>query len=88
MNRSAAELKFMDVAEINALLYKKGINEQTIRGYTPKELADVLNVEYVIIGSVLQDKGSLVTVTNSILQEGKLWSIMTGMADMAGRETM
>jgi hypothetical protein len=64
MNRSAAELKFMDVAEVNALLYKKGINEETIRGYTPKELAAILNVEYVIIGSVLQDKGSVVTVTN------------------------
>lgn len=64
MNRSAAELKFMDVAEVNALLYKKGINEETIRGYTPKELADILNVEYVIMGSVLQDRGSVVTVTN------------------------
>jgi len=64
MNREAAELKFMDVTEINAILYKKGINEETVRGYTPKELAILLNVEYVIMGTVMQDRGSVVTVTN------------------------
>jgi hypothetical protein len=64
MSGSAAELKFMDAAEINAILYKNGIDEETIREYTPKELAELLHVEYVIMGSVLQDKGSIVTTTN------------------------
>jgi hypothetical protein len=64
MSRSAAELKFMDGAELNAILYKNGIDEKTIREYTPAELAELLHVEYVIMGSVLQDKGSIVTTTN------------------------
>jgi hypothetical protein len=65
LNRSAMELKFMDIAEINALLFKNGINDLNIRQYTPKELAAILNVEYLIMGSVLQDRGSVVTVSNN-----------------------
>lgn len=65
MSRSAAELKYMDAAEINALLYKKGISASTIRQYTPRELAHLLNVEYVIMGSVIQDPGNIVTTENS-----------------------
>lgn len=65
LSRSAAELKYMDVAEINALLYKKGIGADNIRQYTPRELARLLNVEYVIMGSVIQDPGNIVTTENS-----------------------
>lgn len=65
MSRSAAELKFVDAAEINALLYKKGISPDNVRQYTPRELARLLNVEYVIMGSVIQDPGNIVTIENS-----------------------
>ena len=65
MSKNAAELKFMDAAEINALLYKKGIGTDNIRQYTPRELAGLLNVEYLIMGSVIQDPGNIVTTENS-----------------------
>ena len=65
MSRSAAELKFVDAAEINALLYKNGIGADNVRQYTPRELARMLNVEYVIMGSVIQDPGNIVTTENS-----------------------
>jgi hypothetical protein len=65
MSRSAAELKFMDAAEVNALLYKKGIGADNIRQYTPRELARLLNVEYVIMGSLIQDPGNIVTTENN-----------------------
>jgi hypothetical protein len=65
MSKNAAELKFMDAAEINALLYRKGIGADNIREYTPRELAHLLNVEYVIMGSVIQDPGNVVTTENS-----------------------
>jgi hypothetical protein len=65
MSRSSAELKFVDAAEINALLYKKGIDASAIRQYTPRELAHLLNVEYLIMGSVIQDPGNIVTTENS-----------------------
>ena len=64
MSRSAAELRFMDAAEINALLYKKGIDAENIRQYTPGELAHLLHAEYVIMGSVIQDPGNIVTTEN------------------------
>jgi hypothetical protein len=65
LSKSAAELKFMDAVEINALLRKKGIDDSNIRQYTPAELAEFLHVEYVIMGSVLQDKGSVITTVNN-----------------------
>jgi TolB-like protein len=65
LSKYAAELKLADATEINAMLLKNGINDDNIRQYTPKELAAILHVEYVIMGSVLQDNGSLVTITNN-----------------------
>src|SRR5690348_12083638 len=65
MSRSSAELKYIDAAEINALLYNKGIGADNIRQYTPHELARLLNVEYLIMGSVIQDPGNIVTTENS-----------------------
>ena len=65
MSNSAAELKFMDATTINAILLKNGITDVNIRQYTPKELAAILQVEYIITGSVLQTLGSIVTVDNN-----------------------
>lgn len=62
MSQSAAELKFRSPAEINALLAKAGITAETIHTFTPQELATVLHVEYLVTGTVMQDKGSIVTV--------------------------
>ena len=63
--KSAAELKFIDAAEINALLLQHEIDDSNIAQYTPTDLAKLLQVEYVIIGSVMQDKGKLVTQVNN-----------------------
>lgn len=65
LSRSASELKFMDAVEMNALLLKTGVNESNIREYTPKELAGLLHVEYLIMGSVMQDRGKIVTVNHN-----------------------
>jgi hypothetical protein len=76
LSESAAELKFMDATEVNARLFKNGINIDNIRQYTPKELAGILNVEYIIMGSVLQDRGNVVTVSrtnNSRRQNVEHW---------------
>lgn len=65
LRNSAFELKYLDAAEINALLLRNGINDVTVKHYTPADLARILHVEYVITGIVVQDEGSLVTVNNS-----------------------
>jgi hypothetical protein len=62
LSQSASELKFKSAVETNAVLAKAGINETNIREYTPADLADVLKVEYLIMGNVMQDRGSIVTV--------------------------
>ena len=64
LNRSTLELKVLDAAEINSLLRKNGINEFDLRAYSPGELAKILHVEYVVMGTVLQDLGREVTVYN------------------------
>jgi hypothetical protein len=64
LNTSTVEMKILDAAEINALLRRKGIDAFDHRAYTPEELAKVLNVEYVIMGTVLQDLGREVTTFN------------------------
>jgi hypothetical protein len=71
LSRSAAELKFMDPAETNALLLRAGINESNMRTYTPKELALLLHVEYIIMGTVMQDKGKIVSINHSHTQSRK-----------------
>ena len=65
LRNSASELKYRSPAETNAMLAKAGINESNIRGYTPKDLADILCVEYLIMGNVMQDRGNIVTVDHS-----------------------
>jgi hypothetical protein len=55
LRSDAMELKFQDPAETNALLRRNGVNESNIREFTPKELATILQVEYVLMGIVTQD---------------------------------
>jgi len=55
LRSDAMELKFQDPAETNAVLRRNGVNESNFREFTPKELAAILQVEYVLMGIVSQD---------------------------------
>lgn len=61
LSKSATELKLVDITEVNAVLLKNGISDTSIRKYTSKELATLLHAEYIIMGSVMQDNGPVVT---------------------------
>lgn len=61
----AMELRFQDPAETNALLLKKGITSSHFREFTPKELAELLQVEYVLIGMVNQESVGVSTTGGS-----------------------
>jgi hypothetical protein len=65
LQEEAIELKFQDPAETNALLLRSGVRESNFRQFTPKELADILQVEYVLIGMVSQETEGIITVSNS-----------------------
>lgn len=71
LSQSSAELKFMAPVEINALLLRAGINDSNIREYTPMELAAVLQAEYIVMGSVMQDKGGVTTSGSSYNENRK-----------------
>jgi len=60
-NSKKQNLKFQDPTETNALLYKAGINESNLQGYTMGEIAHILNVEYVISGMVSIEKTNTYT---------------------------
>lgn len=55
LKSESMELKFQSPAETNALLLKHGVNESNFREFTPKELATILGVEYILTGMVTQD---------------------------------
>jgi hypothetical protein len=60
-NSKKLNLKFQDPTETNALLYKAGINETNLQGFTMGEICHILNVEYVISGLVSIEKTSTYT---------------------------
>ena len=66
LQESAVEYKFQSPAETNALLLKKGINESNFREFTPKELATILEVEYVLTGMVNQEAIGVHSVGNTV----------------------
>jgi hypothetical protein len=41
------------------------VKESNFREFTPKELAEILQVEYVLIGMVSQETGAILTVSNT-----------------------
>lgn len=74
LSKSAAELKFLDASGVNAVLLKNGISDSSIRKYTVKELATLLHVEYVIMGSVLQENGRQVSnASGNITKKQNTW---------------
>lgn len=49
-------IRFLDVMTTNALLAKGNVTQQNIDSFTPKELAEILNVDAVITGVLSTDK--------------------------------
>ncbi len=56
LNKYSAGYTFLDTRSTNAALIKAGINRENMRGYTMKEICNILGVEYVVEGTVMQDK--------------------------------
>jgi hypothetical protein len=55
--------QLQDASQTNALLYKNGITPANIRQYSQKELAEIIHVQYLVTGSVIQEPGSIRTVS-------------------------
>ena len=59
--KDAIELKFQDPEVTNSLLLKNGVTKENFRQFTPQELADLLAVEYIVLGSVTEESGTIVS---------------------------
>lgn len=59
LGKHAGELTILDPRTTNALLIKAGATEDKIRGFTMSELCGILGVEYVIDGTITQNKTSV-----------------------------
>lgn len=49
-------MQVQDPSTTNALLIKAGITKETVRGFTPADICKTLDVEYIVQGTITQDK--------------------------------
>ncbi|WP_295712725.1 FlgO family outer membrane protein [Mucilaginibacter sp.] len=54
----SAGYNILDTRTTNALLIKNGMTGEKMRSFTMKEICDVLGVEYLVSGTVIQNKGA------------------------------
>ena len=57
LSKHGAGYTIMDVRSTNAALIKAGVTRDKIMGFTMKEICDIVGVEYVIDGTITQNKG-------------------------------
>lgn len=57
LSKHAAGYTILDTRTTNALLGKAGVTHEKMIGFTMKEICDILGVEYVIDGTIAQNKG-------------------------------
>lgn len=57
LSKHTAGYTILDVRSTNAALIKAGITRDKLMGFTMKEICDILGVEYIIDGTIAQNKG-------------------------------
>jgi hypothetical protein len=57
LSKHAAGYTILDVRSTNAALIKAGVTRDKMMGFTMKEICDILGVEYIIDGTITQNKG-------------------------------
>ena len=63
--QSASQIAVQDPVTTTALLIKHNIDEKNIAGFLPAELAHILGVEYIVMGTItINKKGSVTTGGN------------------------
>lgn len=61
LSKHSAGYTVQDTRTTNSLLLKNNITRDKMRGFSMKELCDILGVEYLIDGTVTQTKGAMTT---------------------------
>lgn len=66
LSKHAAGYTILDPRTTNALLSKGGVTKDRMMSFTMKEICDLLGVEYIIDGSVTQNKGYQTSSTSGV----------------------
>lgn len=64
LSQHSAGYTLLDPRTTNAMLNKAGVTKDKMMNFTMKEICDILGVEYVIDGSVTQNKGYQTSTTS------------------------
>lgn len=65
LNSHSGTLELQATSTTNALLLKAGITQSNFRAFTPAEVCTVLGVEYIIQGTITQNKGTATTTQSN-----------------------
>ncbi|MBL7695062.1 MAG: hypothetical protein JNK91_09470 [Ferruginibacter sp.] len=65
LSNHAGTLELQATATTNALLLKAGINQSTFRSFTPTEICNILGVEYIIQGTITQNRTTATTTQSN-----------------------
>lgn len=65
LSNHSAGYTILDPRTTNAALIQAGVTREKMMGFTMKNLSDILGVEYIIDGSVIQAKGYQTSSTNA-----------------------
>ncbi|MXV52887.1 hypothetical protein GS399_18085 [Pedobacter sp. HMF7647] len=65
LTKHSAGYTILDPRTTNAMLIKAGATRDKLAGFTMKELGDILGAEYIIDGSVMQNKSMQTSTTSS-----------------------
>lgn len=65
LSNHSAGYTILDPRTTNATLIQAGVTREKMMGFTMKNLSDILGVEYIIDGSVIQAKGYQTSSTNT-----------------------
>jgi hypothetical protein len=63
LSKHSAGYTLIDSRTTNALLIKAGVTRETMAGFTMSELCNILGVEYIVDGTVTNNKGMASTTT-------------------------
>ncbi len=65
LNSHSGTLELQATSTTNALLLKAGITQSNFRAFTPAEVCTVLGVEYIVQGTITQNKGTATTTQSN-----------------------
>lgn len=65
LSKHAGVLSIVDTRTTNAKLIKAGVTRENMEGYTMDDICNILDVEFVVDGTVMQNKAAETTLANN-----------------------